>query len=100
MCFELDAKLVHLAATELTRAPDNARSAFVATPKGNQMVFGKRLPVHAKVAQPEHGVCPRCRGTGRIRERGSPIVCKACRGTGKASSAPHLRDGSPTQSRG
>ncbi len=48
------------------------------------MDFGKRVSIR----QPRFGpvkqeTCPRCSGTGWVRERGSQITCKVCKGTGK-----------------
>ena len=49
------------------------------------MGFGTRVSIHKPgPAQPTKETCPRCRGIGWARERGSKIVCKACNGTGRA----------------
>jgi len=52
------------------------------------MDFGKRVSIReprsasTPVAQQ---TCPRCSGTGWVRERGGQITCKACRGGGKVA---------------
>jgi DnaJ-class molecular chaperone len=48
------------------------------------MNFGTRTSIHAPVRTPaSKEACPRCRGIGWARERGSKITCKACNGTGR-----------------
>jgi DnaJ-class molecular chaperone len=48
------------------------------------MSFGTRTSIHAPVPTPAgKEACPRCRGIGWARERGSKIACKACNGTGR-----------------
>ena len=48
------------------------------------MGFGTRVSIHkAGPAPASKEACPRCRGIGWARERGSKIVCKACNGTGR-----------------
>jgi len=50
------------------------------------MDFGKRFSIHNKrPAAVVQETCVRCRGAGRIRERGERIICKACKGTGRAT---------------
>ncbi len=58
--------------------------------RGCKVTFGKRVPTNEAVAVAvavavAANTCAKCRGTGRVRERGSPIVCKACAGTGAAA---------------
>jgi DnaJ-class molecular chaperone len=48
------------------------------------MSFGTRTSIRAPGPAPaSKEACPRCRGIGWARERGSKIVCKACNGTGR-----------------
>jgi len=48
------------------------------------MTFGKRFSIHNnRPARVTQQACPRCCGTGRIRERGHSVTCKACAGTGR-----------------
>ncbi len=53
------------------------------------MTFGKRFSQHnGRAPTVIQETCVRCRGTGRIRERGQRIVCKACAGTGRVVKVP------------
>jgi len=61
-----------------------------------QMAFGTRLSLgkdgpRAPAATQE--TCPRCRGTGHVRERGQRLICKACAGTGRVTVAADRKTG-------
>jgi DnaJ-class molecular chaperone len=47
------------------------------------MAFGKRFSIFNLETRVQSETCVRCKGTGRVRERGSTIVCKPCCGTGR-----------------
>jgi DnaJ-class molecular chaperone len=47
------------------------------------MSFGTRTSIRAPGPPASKEACPRCRGIGWTRERGSKIACKSCNGTGR-----------------
>src|SRR5712692_970645 len=56
--------------------------------KGVEMAFGRRISSVTEEPHANKPLCPRCRGTGRVSERGGRVVCKLCKGTGKVLPAP------------